>query len=116
MPGAGLSGMKFRVLAKKSEGAKTRHGQKYGSHHLEPKLVRDAPKRPERRGKGPPGGADGAISSSLFAGHARHYADFLPGRNFAHALDFSRLGRYNDRTAIAGRTVTGAPASKLSGR
>jgi hypothetical protein len=116
MPSARLSRMKFCVLAKKSKSAQARHGQKYRSYHFEPKLVRDTPKRPQCRANRPSGSADGAIPPCLFARHSRNYADFLPARNFAHALDFSSLRRYNDRTAIAGRTVNGATASKSSGR
>jgi hypothetical protein len=103
MSSAGLSGMKFSVLAKKSECADTCHRQKHRSHHFQPELVRDPPERSQRRANRPFRGADGAIASRLFSGNSRHHADFLPGRNFAHALDFSSLRRYNDRTAIEGR-------------
>lgn len=116
MPSVRLSRMKFCVLAKKSKSAEACHRQKYGSHHFKPKLVCYAPERPEYRPNRPSGSADGAIPPCLFAGHSRDYADFLPAGNFVHALDFSSLRRYNDRTAIAGRTVNGATASKSSGR
>ena len=95
--------MKFCVLVKKSEGAETRHRQEYRSHHFEPELMCDAPERSKHRANRPLGGADRAISSRLFTRNSRHHADFLPSRNFAHALDFSSLRLYNDRTAIAGR-------------
>jgi hypothetical protein len=106
-PGANLSRMKFRVLAEESKYAKSRHRQKYSSHDFEPQLVRHAGKRPQRRRNGPLGGADGAIAPGLLACNSRHHAELLPGRNFAHALDFSSLRRYNDPTAVRGEPFLG---------
>ena len=102
MSSARLSRMKFRVLAKKSERPKGRHGQKHRPHDFQPELVRDADKRPQRRANRPLRGADRAISSRLLSGNSRQHADFLPVRNFTHGLDFSSLQRYNERTAIGG--------------
>jgi hypothetical protein len=95
--------MKFRILMKRSEGPKTRHRQKYRSHDFEPQLMCDAAKRSEHRANRPFRRADRAISSCLFARYSRHDPDFSPARNIAHALDFSSLQRYNDRTAIEWR-------------
>jgi hypothetical protein len=102
MPGASLSRMKFRVLAEKSESAKSRHGQKHSSHDFKPELVRDSPESSERGSNGPSGGTDRAVAAGLLTRDTRHHAEFLPRGNFAHVLDFSSLERYNDATAAKG--------------
>ncbi len=99
MSNSNLSGLKLCVLAKEAECAKTRHRQKYSSHHFEPQLVRDSTERAQRRPNRASGGADRAIPAGLLARDSRHHANLLPGGNFAHALDFNSLWRYNDAAA-----------------
>jgi hypothetical protein len=96
MSNSSLSGMNLRVLAEKSKYAKTCHRQKNRSYDFEPQLVPDSAERAQGRANRPSGRAEGAIASGLLAGDSRHHANFLPGGNFAHALDFNSLWRYND--------------------
>lgn len=70
-----------------------------------------APERSERRGNCPLCRADRAIAPGLFTGNSRRNTDFLPVRDFAHALDFSSLRRYNDAIAN-GEPFRRPPASK----
>ena len=112
---SGLSRMESRVLAKKSEGAESRHRQKHGPHHFEPKLMRDARKRTQRGRDRTLPGADRAISSSLLSCHPRHNAEFLPGSYFAHGLDFNSLEVYNDATDALSEPFFMPPHLRIEG-
>lgn len=115
MPCTGVSSMEFRVFAEKSECAKPRHGQKYRSHDFKPELVRDSPEGTQSCSNRPFGGADGAIPAGLLSRNPRHHPDLLPGGNFAHALDFNSLRRYNGATAAKGEPFLAPPHLRNEG-
>jgi len=90
------------VFADKGQDAEGRNRQEQCPGDLEPELPEGVTKRAQRRAHSAHDGVERAAAPSLLPGDPRHYSELLPGRNFAHALDFNSLRRYNDGTAVSG--------------
>ena len=90
--------MIFPVLLHSGSGETEGHDEKNDSSHFQPQLVGGAAERSQSRANPAHDRVERAAASGLLPGDARHHAQLLQGRNFAHALDFNSLRRYNDAT------------------
>ena len=93
-----MAGMIFAVLLESGAAEAQSHHQKNQAGDLEPELVQRVTKRAPRGANSAPYRIDGTAAPGLLPGDSRHQAYFAPSRNFAHALDFNSLQRYNDAT------------------
>jgi hypothetical protein len=91
--------MIFSVFSYRSTAKAEGHYQENEAGDFKPELVQHASDGACRGSHRTNSGFNRAVAASLFAGHPRHNAGFLPSRNFAHGLDFNSLRGYNERNA-----------------